>query len=84
MCHILMRTDHSYCIMCMYIQIQCGLDSHNTSVNQVSQPGQSPGQLPGQLPGHIFGEAPNVPLTVPPASSQAVPQSTVTTGGTGG
>ena len=60
-----------------------------------SQPGQPPGQLPsqlpgqfpGQLPGHILGEAPNVPLTVPPvgvASSQAVPQSTVTTGGTGG
>ena len=50
-------------------------------------PGQLPSQLPGQLPGHILGEAPNVPLTVPPvgvASSQAVPQSTVTTGGTGG
>ena len=50
-------------------------------------PSQLPGQLPSQLPGHILGEAPNVPLTVPPvgvASSQAVPQSTVTTGGTGG
>ena len=73
--------------MYMYMQVLMWTGQPQYFSQPGQPPGQFPGQLPGQLPGHILGEAPNVPLTVPPvgvASSQAVPQSTVTTGGTGG